>query len=96
MGFLPDVKGGAKGCPGHTTDFQTIPMAIPIAILHYILPYNLHYNLPYILQYFSSFLIFIHFEKSGTEFCSSNIYLLLILSSYFHNVHQFFINYPLM
>ena len=36
MGFLPYVKEGAKGCPGHKTDFQTIPIAIPIAILHYI------------------------------------------------------------
>ena len=30
MGFLPDVKEGAKGCPGLKTDFQTIPIAIPI------------------------------------------------------------------
>ena len=50
MGFLPYVKEGAKGCPGHKTDFQTIPIAIPIAILHYILPYILHYILPYILH----------------------------------------------
>ena len=53
MGFLPDVKEGAKGFPGLKTDFQTIPIAIPIAILHYIL----HYILPYILHYVSSCLI---------------------------------------
>ena len=32
MGFLPVVKEGAKGFPGHKTDFQTILIAIPIAI----------------------------------------------------------------
>ena len=59
MGFLPDVKEGAKGFPGLKTDFQTIPITIPIAILHYILPYIFHYILPYILHYFSSFLIIV-------------------------------------
>ena len=31
MGFLPDVKEGAKGCPGlKATDFGTIPIAAQV------------------------------------------------------------------